>query len=78
LLVNALANATARVDAANQVFSSVMSGIPSGLPLADVAQRLHSISRELDDARKEMMTAHKRLNDFVKRGIVPEDVKPSG
>jgi hypothetical protein len=29
-------------------------------------------------ARKEMMTAHKRLSDFVDRGIVPEDLKRSG
>ena len=29
-------------------------------------------------ARKEIMKAHSRLNDFLSRGIVPEDLKRSG
>jgi hypothetical protein len=78
LLVNAIADATARVSAANQVFSSVMSEIPTGFPHPDGAQRIHNASQELDDARKEMMKAHTRLNDYISRGIVPEDVKRSG
>ena len=33
---------------------------------------------ELFAARQEMMKAHSRLNDFLSRGIVPEDLKRSG
>ena len=29
-------------------------------------------------ARKEIIKAHSRLNDFLSRGIVPEDLKRSG
>jgi len=29
-------------------------------------------------ARKEMRKAHSRLNDFLSRGIVPEDLKQAG
>jgi hypothetical protein len=28
-------------------------------------------------AREEMMAAHNRFNDFVERGIVPEELKQS-
>jgi hypothetical protein len=31
----------------------------------------------MDVARTEMMKAHARLNDFIERGIVPEDLKRS-
>ena len=64
VLAKAIADATARVNAANQIFHSVMNQAPTGIPHPDGAQRIHNSSRELDDARKEMMTAHKRLNDY--------------
>ena len=74
-LVNRIVEATARVSAANAAFSVVMNQIPSGLPHSDGAQRIHNASRELDAARKDMMEAHARLNDFIERGTVPEDLK---
>jgi len=77
-LINAIVDATARVSAANQLFSSVMSQFPSCLPHPDGTQRIHNASRELSDAREEMMQAHKRLNDFIERGIVPQDLKNRG
>jgi hypothetical protein len=38
-------------------------------------QRINNASREVSLARAEMMRAHNRLDDFMTRGIVPEDLK---
>ena len=78
LLVNDIAEATARVSAANDEFYKVTSQVPSGLPHPDGVQRIHNASRELDIARKEMMKAHTRLNEYVHTGVVPENLKRSG
>jgi len=77
-LVSNIVEATARVSAANEAFNKVIGHVPAGLPHPDGAQRIQNASRELDAARKEMMTAHKRLNKFIEHGIVPEDLKRSG
>ena len=74
-LIVRLAEATARVSEANRKFSEAIGQFPSGLPHPDGVQRIKNASNELALARKEMMTAHKRLSDFVDRGIVPEDLK---
>jgi hypothetical protein len=74
-LIDRIVGATGRVIAANGAFSAVMNQVPSGLPHPDGTQRIHNLSRELDAARKEMMEAHTRLNDFIERGVVPEDLK---
>jgi hypothetical protein len=76
-LVSEIVEATARVSAANGEFSEIMNQFPSGLPHPDGVQRIKNASRTLDVARKEMMEAHKRLNDFIERGIVPEDLSRS-
>jgi len=75
ILVKDIVDATARVSAANEVFNKVIGQVPAGLPHPDGARLIHNASRELDAARKEMMTAHKRLNEFIGHGIVPEDLK---
>jgi hypothetical protein len=77
-LVSQIVNATARVSEANQKFSEAVGHFPSGLPHPDGVQRIKNASNELTSARKEMMTAHKRLNEFIEHGIVPEDLKRSG
>jgi len=77
VLVSRIVEATARVSAANQKFSEVMGQYPSGLPHPQGVQRIESASKELTIARKEMMTAHKMLNEFIEHGIVPEDLKKS-
>ena len=59
-------------------FQAVMSDIPSGLPHPDGTQRIHNASSQMKDAREGMMTAHKRLNDYLSVGTVPEDLKRSG
>ena len=55
-----------------------MGQIPSGFPHPDGSQRIHNASRDLSTARKDLMRAHTRLDDFLKTGIVPEDLKRSG
>jgi len=74
-LLESLTEATARVKAASGSFQSVMHEMPSGVPHPDGVQRIHNASRELNAARKEMMAAHSRLNDFISRGIVPDELK---
>jgi hypothetical protein len=75
ILMEALTEATARANAASEEFSGVMGDIPSALPHPDGTQRIHNVSRELSAARKEVTQAHTRLNDFLSRGIIPEDLK---
>ena len=77
-LIQSLTEATVRANAASEAFTAIMSDIPSGIPHPDGIQRIHSASRELSTARKEMMKAHSRLHDFLSRGIIPEDLKRSG
>jgi hypothetical protein len=77
-LMEGLAEATARAKAASEAFQGVMGEIPSGVPHSDGVHRIHNASRELSAAQKELMTAHSRLNDFLSRGIVPEDLKRNG
>lgn len=74
-LIGRVAEATARVSEANRKFSETIGQFPSGLPHPDGVQRIRNTSNELTLARKELMTAHKRLSDFVDSGIVPEDLK---
>jgi len=42
------------------------------------ARRQFVVSGELTIARKEMATAHNRLNDYLSRGIVPDDLAKNG
>jgi len=75
LLMEALAEATARSHAAAEAFKNVMDQVPSAMPHPDGTQRIQNVSRELSDARKEVMRAHNRLNDFLSRGVIPDDLK---
>lgn len=72
-LLHDLHEATLRAEAATAAFAAISGDIPSGIPHPDGIQRIHNATREMDAARKEMMTAHTRLNDFIER--VPEDFK---
>jgi len=78
VLVDGIVKATARVSAANEGFSATMSQFPSGLPHPDGVQRIKNASHELSAARKEMMRAHQRLNEFIDTGVVPDDLKQTG
>ena len=78
VLVAGLVEATARTSAASHAFNIVMSQFPSGLPHPDGSQQFQNASAALAEARKELMKAHNRLNDYLGRGIVPEDLKQTG
>jgi hypothetical protein len=74
-LVSRIAQTTARVSAANQVFNEAIGQTPTGLPHPDGVQRIKNASNDLNFARSQMMDAHKRLTDFIERGVVPADLK---
>src|SRR5579859_867650 len=78
ILLRHIAETTARADAASAEFNVIMSAIPTGIPNPDGAQKIHQASRDLAAARKEMMRAHSRLNDFLTSGVIPEDVQRTG
>jgi len=69
---------TARIDAASAEFDEVMRQIPSDLPHPDGVQRIKNVSAKLSTARQELMKAHRRLDEHLDSGIVPEDLKRSG
>src|ERR1700758_1855560 len=72
-----LLGATARNRDAMRHFDEVTGQFPSGLPHPDGVQRIKNASNAISAARKEMASAHNRLNDYLTRRIVPEDLKPS-
>ena len=75
LLMRKLLEATTRANTLSEDFKDVIDDIPSSLPHPDGTQRIQNISQELSVARKEVMKAHNRLNDFLSRGVIPEDLK---
>jgi len=78
ILLQDLLSATARNSEALRAFDEVSGQFPSGLPHPDGVQRVKNASNALSVARKEMVTAHNRLSDYLDRGILPEDLKLSG
>jgi predicted naringenin-chalcone synthase len=72
-----LLGATVRNGDARREFDKTMGQFPSGLPHPDGVQRIKNASNALSLAREEMATAHNRLNDYLSRGIVPDDLKRS-
>jgi hypothetical protein len=78
ILHHELQAAAERAKAATASFDAASREIPSGLPEPDGTQRIHNASREVSLARVDLMRAHNRLNDYVGRGIVPEDLKRHG
>jgi hypothetical protein len=70
--------ATALYNEARAEFEDTASRIPSGLAHPDGIQRIKNASHGLSIARKKMMKAHSRLDEFLQSGIVPEDLKRSG
>jgi hypothetical protein len=68
---------TATLDAASEEFNALLNAIPSGVPHPDGTQRIQVASRTVSAARNDMIRAHSRLNDFLTRGVVPEELKRS-
>ena len=77
-LVRELTEARLRLESATMEFNAVTSDIPSFVPQPDGTQRIHNASRALKAAHDEMIMAHNRLNAYLERGTVPEDLKRSG
>jgi hypothetical protein len=73
-LLQAMLEATALANAASTAFSGIADDL-SCRPQPNGVQRLHDASGELSRAREQMIKAHNRLNDFLARGIVPDDLK---
>jgi hypothetical protein len=65
-LIEDVMETSTRKTAASEAFETAISQFPSGLP-PDGAHRINSTSAELSVARKELMRAHVRLNDFRNR-----------
>ena len=70
--------AAERAQAAAEAFSAAVECMPGMFPAPDGVAAIRNASRELTAARKEMMRAHSRLNDFVTRGVIPDDLKQQG
>ena len=75
ILKHDVTEATERAHVASDTFEAIVADVPSGLPHPDGTQRIHAASRELYEARKEVMKAHVRLEGFLSQGIIPEDLK---
>ena len=78
ILVRELTDATLQSESATTEFNAITSDVPSFIPPPDGTQRIHNASRKLSEAREQMMRAHHRLNDYLVRGIVPDDLRSSG
>ena len=76
-LIEGILEAVALKNKASEAFEIVMGQFPSGLPSPNGSQRIKDASEQLSFARRGMMAAHNRLNDFLAQGIVPEDLKRS-
>jgi len=74
-LLRELEEAVKRANEASDAFLAITTEIPNDMPHPDGTQNIHNASHKLTVARDEMMNAHKRLNDYIERGIVPDDLK---
>ena len=78
ILVRRMVEAAARLSDATGTFMVVTNEIPSGLPHPDGIQRIQNAARELAVARKKVKEADADLNEYLNRGIVPEDLRETG
>jgi hypothetical protein len=58
-------------------FTLGLKDVPRDAAAPDGAFRIKQTSRELSTARVETMRAHRRLNEFLSREVIPEDVDPA-
>src|SRR5580658_1618616 len=73
-LLQDMFDAIARNNVAAKRFDEAMGQFPGGLHPEGVAQ-IKRASNELSSARRDMAAANNRLNKYLSRGIVPEDLK---
>jgi hypothetical protein len=74
-LLDELTKARENARLANQAFLAVMKDIPSGIPHPDGVQRIHSVSAENAQARKNLENARVRLQQFQAYGYIPDDLR---
>ena len=73
-----VAETNAQAEAAAAEFKAIMSSVPTGIPHPDGTQRIHQAAHNLSNARKDMMRAHSRLDNFLRSGMIPEDLQSTG
>ena len=78
ILIRHVVNATTFENRANEEFNAAMNQFPTGLPYPNGAQQIKTTSAHLLSARKMLEIARNRLDDFINKGSVPEDLKRSG
>ena len=78
ILLQDVVERTAQNEQAIEEFEAIAGKIPSGIPHPDGVQRIKNASAKLATTRQELMKAHRRLDDHIGRGIVPEDLKRHG
>jgi hypothetical protein len=64
-LIRDVVDAGTLKNEASEAFNEAIDHFPSGLPYPDGAQRIKNTSAQLATARKQLMTAHERLDDFL-------------
>ena len=69
-----VAETNAQAEAAAAEFKAIISSVPTGIPHPDGTQRIHHAAHNLSNARKDMMRAHLRLDNFLSSGVIPEDL----
>jgi hypothetical protein len=77
ILRDDLDSAKKQLKAASSKFDEVVRDVPSALPHPDGTYRIRKVSVEYSIARERLIIAHTRLNDFLTRGVIPEDLKTS-
>ena len=74
-LIDDVMTSTARKNDALRDFNWIRDLTPKNIHQPEGAQRIRNASRRLEAARKGMIKAQTRLNDFLVHGIVPEELK---
>jgi hypothetical protein len=75
ILSDKLVTATKRNSEAIRKFEEVTDQFLSGSHNPDHERIINNASTAVSMAREEMASARNRLNDFLQRGIVPDDLK---
>jgi phage-related tail fiber protein len=74
ILATEIEEARLKQKEAGETFRQIAADIPSLLPAPDGALRIHQAGTEYRAALDNLRNALHRYNDFIAKGIVPEDV----
>jgi hypothetical protein len=75
ILFQRLENARRSLSVSYQNFQDAVTQFSGAQPPTDGAQRIHTATQDLVDARHAMSLAHNQLSDFLGRGILPKDIR---